>query len=61
MKLKRLRAAIAEQVEGHIGQPEKKRQQRAERKSVSTLPLLSMVLFTQSNDPEKKVPSWFEI
>ena len=25
MKLKRLRAANAEQVEGHIGQPEKKR------------------------------------
>ena len=42
MKLKRLRAAIAEQVEGHIGQPEKKRQQRAERRSVSTLQLLSM-------------------
>ena len=52
MKLKRLRAANAEQVEGHIGQPEKKRQQRAERRTVSTLQLLSMVLCTQSNDPE---------
>ena len=52
MKLKRLRAAIAEQVEGHFGQPEKKRQQRAEEGLYQLCSYYQCTLFERS-------PLWY--
>ena len=52
MKLKRLRAAIAEQVEGHFGQPEKKGQHRAEEGLYELCSYYQCTLFERS-------PLWY--